>query len=289
MAAAIAATGNANLAGRTMDDAETAVRTIAITNPEPRCRGLVELALLADAIGDPERARRLLREAEQLAATYVDEQRHQRALSHIAHAAAQLGLLDEAERVTEIMRASRLPFPAWSTMTTVAERAAALGDAGRAVRLIEEALRIARSVRDPKVRGATFAGIAAAALRAGLPEQAQGILGEEPQHHHRQGPILRDIALAVAAAGRLPEAERMVAQIRSPARRREAFEGVSARLVEDGDRAEAERLIVQGIREDGWLPPPAVMMAALPEVVPPLGNVLPRMAAFEEAARAERS
>ncbi|WP_338743028.1 trypsin-like peptidase domain-containing protein [Actinomadura luteofluorescens] len=289
LAAAIAATGNANLAGRTMDDAETAVRTIAITNPEPRCRGLVELALLADAIGDPERARRLLREAEQLAATYVDEQRHQRALSHIAHAAAQLGLLDEAERVTEIMRASRLPFPAWSTMTTVAERAAALGDAGRAVRLIEEALRIARSVRDPKVRGATFAGIAAAALRAGLPEQAQGILGEEPQHHHRQGPILRDIALAVAAAGRLPEAERMVAQIRSPARRREAFEGVIARLVEDGDRAEAERLIVQGIREDGWLPPPAVMMAALPEVVPPLGNVLPRMAAFEEAARAERS
>lgn len=31
------------------------------------------------------------------------------------------------------------------------------------------------------------------------------------------------------------------------------------------------------------------MMAALPEVIPPLGNVLPRMAAFEEAARAERS
>ena len=289
LAAAVAATGNANLAGRTMDDAETAVRTIAITNPEPRCRGLVELALLADTLGDAERARRLLREAEQLAATYVDEQRHQRALSHIAHAAAQLGLLDEAERVTEIMRASRLPFPAWNTLAAVAERAAALGDTGRAVRLIEEALRIARSVRNPKVRGATFAGIAAAALRAGLPEQAQSILGEEPQHHHRQGPILRDIALATAAAGRLPEAEGMAAGIRSPARRREAFEGVIARLVEDGDRAEAERLIVQGIREDGWLPPPAVMMAALPEVIPPLGNVLPRMAAFEEAARAERS
>ena len=126
-------------------------------------------------------------------------------------------------------------------------------------------------------------------LRAGLPEQARGILGEEPQHHHRQSPILRDIALATAAAGRLPEAELMVAQIRSPARRREAFEGVIAHLVERGDRAEAERLIVQGIREDGWLPPPAVMMAALPEVVPPLGNVLPRMAAFEEAARAERA
>ncbi|WP_345176154.1 trypsin-like peptidase domain-containing protein [Actinomadura verrucosospora] len=289
LAAAVAATGNANLAGRTMDDAETAVRTIAITNAEPRCRGLVELALLADAIGDAERARRLLREAEQLAATYVDEQRHQRALSHIAGAAAQLGLLDEAERVTEIMRASRLPFPAWPTMTAVAERAAALGDTARAVRLIEGALRIARSVRDPKVRGATFAGVAAAALRAGLPEQARGILGEEPQHHHRQSPILRDIALATAAAGRLPEAELMVAQIRSPARRREAFEGVIAHLVERGDRAEAERLIVQGIREDGWLPPPAVMMAALPEVVPPLGNVLPRMAAFEEAARAERA
>lgn len=289
LAAAVAATGNASLAGRTMDDAETAVRTIAITNPEPRCRGLVELALLADAIGDADRARRLLREAEQLAATYVDEKRHQRALSHIAHAAARVGLLDEAERVTEAMRASRLPFPAWSTMTAVAERAAALGDTGRAVRLIEEALRIARSVLDPKVRGATFAGVAAAALRAGLPEQALGILGEEPQHHHRQGPILRDVALATAAAGRLPEAERMIAQIRSPARRREASEGVIARLVEDGDRAEAERLIVQGIREDGWLPPPAVMMAALPEVVPPLGNVLPRMAAFEEAARAEQA
>ncbi|SNS55057.1 trypsin-like peptidase domain-containing protein [Actinomadura mexicana] len=289
LAAAVAATGNANLAGRTMDDAETAVRTIAITNPEPRCRGLVELALLSETIGDAERARRLLREAEQLAATYVDEQRHQRALAHIAHAAAQLGLLDEAERVTENMRASRLPFPAWNTLAAVAERAAALGDTGRAFRLIEESLRIARSVRDPKVRGATFAGIAAAALRAGLPEQAQSIIGEEPQHHHRQGPILRDIALATAAAGRLPDAERMAAQIRSPARRREAFEGVIARLVEDGDSAEAERLIVQGIREDGWLPPPAVMMAALPEVVPPLGNVLPRMAAFEEAARAERA
>ncbi|NDU73621.1 hypothetical protein GWI34_13360 [Actinomadura sp. DSM 109109] len=289
LAAAIAATGNANLAGRTMDDAETAVRTIAITNPEPRCRGLVELAQLAGAIGDPGRSRRLLREAEQLAATYVDEQRHQRALAHIAHAAARLGLLDEAERVTEIMRASRLPFPAWHTLTAVAERAAALGDTGRAVRLIEEALRIARSVHDPKVRGATFAGIAAGALRAGLHERARDVLGEEPLHHHRQGPILRDIALAIAAAGRLPEAERTVAQIRSPARRREAYEGVIAHLLEAGDRAEAERLIVQGIREDGWLPPPAVMMAALPAVVPPLGNVLPLMAAFEEAARADRS
>lgn len=288
LGAAIAATGNATLANKTMDDAEAAVRTIAITNPEPRLRGLVELALLADMIGYPERPRRLLREAEELAATLVNEKRHQRALSQVAHASAQLGLLDEAERVADIMMASRLPFPAWSTTTAVAERAAALGDTGRAVRLIEKALRIARHASHPKVRGGIFAGIAAAALRAGLPDQAQCILGEESQHNHRQGPILRDIALAVARAGRLPEAERMIAHIRSPGVRREAFECIIARLVEDGDDAEAKRLIVQGIRDDGWLPSPAVMMATLPGVVPSLGNALPRMAVFDEAVGAER-
>ncbi|WP_242889944.1 trypsin-like peptidase domain-containing protein [Actinomadura litoris] len=285
LARVIADSGNPGQAGKILAEAETAVHTIAVTNAEPRCRGLIELAVTAAAIGDAERAQRLLREAEELAATHVDERRHQRALANVAHAAVQIGQLDLAERTVTVMQGARLPFPAWNSLTLIAARAAADGETARAVRLNEQALDIAKRMHDPKVRGAALASISAAALRAGLLDQARDILDDDSHHHHRQGPIWRDIALAIAAAGRLPEAEAEAARIQSPTRRREAFEGIIDRLVTAGARDDAERLIVQGIREDSWLPPPALMIAALPQVIPVLGNALPAMAAFEEHER----
>ncbi|WP_242911433.1 trypsin-like peptidase domain-containing protein [Actinomadura terrae] len=282
LARVTADSGNPGQAGKLLAEAETAVHTIAITNAEPRCRGLIELAVTAAAIGDGERAGRLLREAEDLAATHVDEHRHQRALSNIAYAAVQIGQLDLAERTVTVMQSARLPFPAWNTLTLIAARAAADGETARAVRLNEQALEIAKRMHDPKVRGAALASIAAAALRAGLLDQARDIVDDDSRHYHRQGPIWRDIALAIAAAGHLAEAEEEAARIQSPTRRREAFEGIIDQLVTAGAHADAERLIVQGIREDGWLPPPALMIAALPQVIPVLGNALPAMAAFED-------
>ena len=227
-------------------------------------------------LGTPDRGLALARS--------ITDPRHQAKV--LAGLALALGAIGEFDRAEQIARSVSSPGPQVWVLGQLAVSHAKSGGQDSARRLIQDAELVASTISDSSVRAEALRGLAIALANTDLQDEFQRVLEKANQvatEIDSGGAVIARTAKALAAAGQIGRADRLIAEITAAEHKADALGQLAVALASAGRFDEADQIASRAAAD---IADPAMQAGVIDRKTAAVGTKLAAMGRWSEAQKA---